>query len=267
METIERKSMLYKTGVEYGDYTMNHVLGCAHGCRYPCYAMLMAKRFGRVSDYREWCEPKLVSNTLELLRGEIPRLRNRISNVQLCFTTDSFMYGYPEVGEVSLEAIYLLNSADIPCRVLTKGTLPRELAESSRGNEYGISLVSLDESFREAYEPGSAPFIERIAGLRALHDQGLYTWVSMEPYPTPYMCDQSLEEVLDSVTFVDKIIFGRMNYNRHVKEYPNSKRWYNECAFEVQEFCADRNIECLIKKGTITNFNETELIDAKRSAA
>jgi len=26
---IERKSMLYQTGVEYGDYTMNHVLGCA----------------------------------------------------------------------------------------------------------------------------------------------------------------------------------------------------------------------------------------------
>ena len=26
---IERKSMLYRTKVEYGDYTMNHVMGCA----------------------------------------------------------------------------------------------------------------------------------------------------------------------------------------------------------------------------------------------
>ena len=33
---IERKTMLYKTGVEYGDYTMNHIQGCAHGCKYPC---------------------------------------------------------------------------------------------------------------------------------------------------------------------------------------------------------------------------------------
>ena len=48
MQYIERKSMLYKTGVEYGDYTMNHVQGCSHGCKYPCYAFLMAKRFGRV---------------------------------------------------------------------------------------------------------------------------------------------------------------------------------------------------------------------------
>ena len=40
---IERKTMLYKTGVEYGDYTMNHIQGCAHGCKYPCYAFMMKK--------------------------------------------------------------------------------------------------------------------------------------------------------------------------------------------------------------------------------
>ena len=71
MDTITRKSMLYKTGVEYGDYTMNHVLGCSHGCLYPCYAFLMAKRFGKVGNYEQWCTPKLVSNALELLDHEI----------------------------------------------------------------------------------------------------------------------------------------------------------------------------------------------------
>jgi hypothetical protein len=45
-DTIQRKSLLYKTGVEYGDYTINHVQGCSHGCKYPCYAFLMSKRFG-----------------------------------------------------------------------------------------------------------------------------------------------------------------------------------------------------------------------------
>ena len=41
---IKRKSMLYVTGVEYGDYTMNHVLGCSHGCKYPCYAYMLKKK-------------------------------------------------------------------------------------------------------------------------------------------------------------------------------------------------------------------------------
>ncbi len=53
---IQRKSMLYVTGVEYGDYTMNHVLGCAHGCKYPCYAYLMKRRFGQVDSYEGWLE-------------------------------------------------------------------------------------------------------------------------------------------------------------------------------------------------------------------
>lgn len=74
---IQRKSMLYETGVEYGDYTMNHVLGCAHGCKFPCYAYLQKKRFGKVADYEEWCNPYLVSNTIQLLTEEIPKLKKR----------------------------------------------------------------------------------------------------------------------------------------------------------------------------------------------
>ena len=102
MQTITRKSMLYKTDVEYGDYTMNHVLGCFHGCKYPCFAYLMAKRFGKCKSYEEWCKPKIVSNTLELLDKELPKLKNKIKSVQLCFTTDPFMTDYPDVQKMSI---------------------------------------------------------------------------------------------------------------------------------------------------------------------
>ena len=51
----------------------------------------MKKRFGQIKDYESWLEPVLVSNTLELLDKEIPRLRDKIQSVQLCFTTDPFM--------------------------------------------------------------------------------------------------------------------------------------------------------------------------------
>ena len=81
-ETIKRKSMLYKTGVEYGDYTMNHVLGCSHGCQYPCYAMMIAKRYGRVKSYEDWCEPRLVENALELLDREILKLKDKIKIIR-----------------------------------------------------------------------------------------------------------------------------------------------------------------------------------------
>jgi len=94
MDTIKRKTLLYKTGVEYGDYTINHVQGCSHGCLYPCYAMMMAKRFGKVKDYNEWIKPKIVSNAVELLKREIPRYKDKIKFVHFCFSTDPFMYEY-----------------------------------------------------------------------------------------------------------------------------------------------------------------------------
>jgi len=252
MKTITRKTMLYKTGVEYGDYTMNHVLGCAHGCKFPCYAYLMKKRFGEIVSYEDWLEPRLVSNTLELLDTEIPRLRDKIKSVQLCFTTDPFMCGYPEIEEMSIAAIKKLNAAGIKCSILTKGILPIQLAEFSKENEYGITLISLDESFRSRMEPGAVAYVDRLAALRALHDMGCKTWISMEPYPTPNLVEQDIASLLDAVSFADKIIFGRINYNKAVTAFPDHKVFYNEQAQTVITFCEAHGTEYHIKEGTIT---------------
>lgn len=252
MKTITRKTMLYQTSVEYGDYTINHVQGCAHGCKFPCYAFLMKKRFGQIKDYEEWLEPCLVSNTLELLDREIPRLHDRIQSVQLCFTTDPFMNGYPEVSAMSIAAIRRLNNAGIRCTTLTKGILPMELAQLSPENEHGITLISLDERYREKMEPGASPYADRLAALRALHDAGCRTWVSIEPYPTPNLIEQDLQNILDAVNFVDKIIFGRTNYCKEVNAYKQHKAFYNKLAVQVTEFCEQNGIQYHIKEKTIT---------------
>jgi DNA repair photolyase len=249
---IERKSMLYQTGVEYGDYTMNHVLGCAHGCKYPCYAFLMKKRFGQVKTYDDWRQPYLVSNTLELLDQEIPKLKRKIKSVQLCFTTDPFMYGYQEIADMSMAAIRRLNAEKIKCCVLTKGILPIELADLYKRNEYGITLVSLDELYRERIEPGAAPYSERLAALKALHDAGCKTWVSIEPYPTPNLIKQDLSKILEAVSFTDRIIFGRTNYCKDISAYKKNKEFYNKCATQVITYCKNNKIACHIKTGTIT---------------
>lgn len=252
MQTITRKTMLYKTGVEYGDYTMNHVLGCSHGCKYPCYAYLMKKRFGQVKDYTDWCEPKIVANTLELLDAEIPKLKGKIKSVFLCFSTDPFPLDDigNEVEMMSLRAIRKLNDAGIKCTVLTKGLLP--YSALSDMNEYGISLVSLNEGFRERYEPNTASYSARIERLKFLHDMDYKTWVSMEPYPTPNIVQQSLLKLLGHVSFVDKIVFGRWNYNKRVSDYLRSdKDFYNRCAKTVKTFCECNGIECHIKRGPI----------------
>lgn len=251
-KTMQRKSMLYKTGVEYGDYTVNFVQGCVHGCKYPCYAFSMAKRFGIVKTYDDWINPVIVSNTLELLDKELPKMYNQITNVQLCFTTDPFMYNYDDVKDMSLNVIKKINSYNIPCHILTKGILPLELLKTSKINVYGITLVSLDEDFRNSYEPGTSNYVERVKSLKTLHDNGYKTWVSIEPYPTPNIIEQDLIEILDAIKFVDKIVFGRLHYNKKVSEYKDYKKFYNNCADIVEDYCKKNNIEVYIKNKTRT---------------
>ena len=183
-------------------------------------------------------------------------MKNKIESVQLCFTTDPFMYGYDEIAKMSLEAVHLLNVYGIRCTVLTKGLLPIELADKKKyplDNEYGITLISLDETYREKMEPAAAPYAKRLEAMKALSEAGRRTWVSMEPYPTPNLIEQELQNLLEAVSFTDRIIFGRTNYCTEVtKGYPQHKIFYNKKAQEVINFCTERNIAYHIKEKTIT---------------
>lgn len=245
METIVRKTLLYRSAL--GFYGVNHVQGCAHGCRYPCYAYKLASQHGRVRDYAEWCRPKLVANALELLENELGRLKRKPESVHLCLSTDPFMTGYPEVGEMSLKIIARINAHGIPCSVLTKGILPPDLADRVRfrsDNTYRISLISLDEDFRRKWEPQTAPYRDRIQALKYLHDRGCHTEVHMEPYPTPNMLKQDLAAILETVAFVDAVYFSGWNYNPEAGQYPGRKAFYAGQIRIVEEFCARRRIRC-----------------------
>ena len=157
------------------------------------------------------------------------------------------------LSELSLKIIDKLNMNNIRCTVLTKGVYPKELADRnglSINNEYGITLVSLNEDFRKEFEPNSAAFKDRIKALKQLHDKGLKTWVSMEPYPTPNLIKQDLLEILEGVSFVNKIVFGRLNYSVKSSEFKYSKEFYNSLALSVIKFCKRNKIAYYIKQGT-----------------
>ncbi len=258
---LTRKSLLYRSKVEYGGWTINHVQGCSHGCRYPCYAMMLSRRVGRVADYEEWITPRVVENALELLEQELSRLDAQIESVHLSFTTDPFMYdrvrSVPDasVCDMTLGIIKRLNNAGIPVTTLTKGVYPDELRALSHMhplNSYGISLVSLSEEFREEWEPGAAPAEARIAALEALADRGHHTWASIEPYPTPNIdvTADNVEALLERISFVDSVVFGKWNYNALATSYDREHGFYAGAAARVRAWCNERGKALHIKKST-----------------
>jgi DNA repair photolyase len=246
MDTIRRKSLLYRSGL--GFWCVNHVQGCAHACKYPCYAFLMARQYGRARDDDDWSQPRLVENAVELLDRQLARRRDRIEAVHLCLTTDPFMVGYPEVTALSMSLIERLNARRVRASVLTKGILPAELAGQrfDRANTVGISLVSLDEDFRRRFEPGAAPYRERIAALERLHATGCRTLVHIEPYPTPNIVRQEILPLLEAVAFVDELYFGRWNYSPLAGRSAQSEDFYRAQGQIVRAFCQRHHIHATI---------------------
>lgn len=72
----------------------------------------------------------------------------------------------------------------------------------------------------------------------------------MEPYPTPNLIRQDLIKILDAVSFVDRIIFGRLNYNVKSSEFKYTKEFYNSFSLSVIKFCKKHGIDYHIKQGT-----------------
>ena len=69
---------------------------------------------------------------------------------------------------MSLNIINRLNQDNIKAVTLTKSVLPEKLLETSKINEYGITLVSLDEKFRKKYEPFTSKYDDRMNALKKL---------------------------------------------------------------------------------------------------
>jgi hypothetical protein len=56
---------------------------------------------------------------------------------------------------------------------------------------------------------------------------------------------------------VDRIVFGRTNYNKVVSQYKDHKAFYDRQAAIVMQFCESHKIDCYIKKGTVTHLEKT----------
>jgi uncharacterized Fe-S cluster-containing radical SAM superfamily protein len=152
------------------------------------------------------------------------------------------MVGYSEVQQLSLESIRMINKNGISCGILTKGVLRPNLRNWISGIIMEYLWFRWMKNFEKMGTWGGA-YQERIDALRYLHSKGMHTWVHMEPYPTPNIISQDLNEILEEISFVDSIDFCRWNYSSLISHFPDSNGFYRAMEEQVRTFCEAHGIE------------------------
>ena len=204
VNNIEAKSIITKSKLPDADYVINPYVGCPHKCIY-CYAEFM-KRFSS-HIYEEWgdfldvkiCNESIKTSQFEnslILFGSVTDAYNPFEK-KYCVTRKTL-----EAFTDSNTKIDILTKSDLVLRDI-------DLLKRIPNVRVGISLNTLDDTFRKEEEPFASSVEKRIEALKKLHDEKIYTYLFMSPI-FPGITD--FKGIIDKVApYVDLLCFENLN--------------------------------------------------------
>lgn len=202
--------------LEYAPLAANPYRGCGHACAY-CYVPLVTKQLRAEFDAgaieRKDFAKKLTADAKKYEAAEIAE------QVMLSFTTDPYHPGDCSLTSVALE---ILKGHGLAFCTLTKGGTKAWMdVHRFRPDRdaFASTLTTLDDRFSQKWERRAALPGDRLRALRAFHDRGIFTWVSLEP---TLDVEASLAVVEATHDFVDLYKVGRANY---LKEITRTTDW------------------------------------------
>jgi len=215
-------------------YACNVAWGCLNRCAY-CYVPKVARQ-KRTMMMRLPKKPPV-----DLVGKQFKSMSRRPEGVFLSFLTDPFLVEDRKSTE------------DLISFLLDEGVKVATLSKLSVSFYYvcqGMTIVSLEGDFWKKFEPNTiAPRLrlDLLEDCKSHHD---FVWVSMEPYPPSVIYKQDIRELLEELSFVDLIVFGKWNYDSRAKT-EEARREYCENITILTDFCKDNNIRLHVKSDTL----------------
>lgn len=207
--SVKGCSIIYAPSGQAGEYSAlatNPYRGCGHKCAY-CYVPNVLRMTRE--EFDAGAVPR--ENFLRNLEKDARKYQTLgiTEQVMLSFTTDPYAPGDTTLTRQTLE---VLQAYGLGICTLTKGgtkaLMDMEIFRSGR-DAFASTLTSLDENFSLKWERDAAVPAKRIEALRAFHENGIFTWVSLEPVLDTAA---TLEIIRQTHTFVDLYKIGRVNY-------------------------------------------------------
>ncbi len=191
---------------EYSALAANPYRGCGHSCAY-CYVPLVTKQdrleFNAGAVERKAFLHNLTKDAVKYKAAGITE------QVMISFTSDPYHAGD---SSLTLDSFLVMQEHGLAICALTKGGT-RALRDIDifrpERDAFASTLTSLDDRFSKKWESGAALPGDRLAALRAFHERGIFTWVSLEP---TIDVESSLSIVDATHSFVDLYKVGRVNY-------------------------------------------------------
>lgn len=207
--SLKGASYIYAPAGQAGEYAplaCNPYRGCGHGCAY-CYVPLVTKQSRPEFDKGAVLRTGFMKGLFR--DAKLYKQAGITEQVMLSFTSDPYHLGDTEPTRATLEV--LIESGLGICTLTKGGTRAvRDLDLFRPGRDsFASTLTSLDEAFSQRWERNAALPADRIEALKAFHETGIFTWVSLEP---TLDIESSLSIVAATHGFVNLYKIGRVNY-------------------------------------------------------
>lgn len=191
---------------EYAPLACNPYRGCGHKCAY-CYVPKVLRMSREEFDAGATPRPGFLTALTKDARKY--KAAGITEQVMFSFTTDVYN---PSDTTITRDCLRIIQDHGMGICVLTKGG-SRALADIDLfrpdRDAFASTLTTLDDEFSLKWERGAALPADRIAALKAFHERGIFTWVSLEP---TLDCDSSMAIIEATHGFVDLFKIGRANY-------------------------------------------------------
>lgn len=203
IQTIEAKNMSVKSDLPASDYVINPYVGCSHRCRY-CYASFMKRFTGHTEEWGTFVDVKQCPS------WKLPR-NIAGKTLLLSSVTDPYQPLEVKYGATGKALRHILGTP-AKIEILTKSHLVTkdiDLFLQFSNIRIGISMNTLDDSFRRDMEPGASSVARRLDALKRLRQAGLATYLFVSPI-FPGLTDLD-RLVAEAAPYVQEICFENLN--------------------------------------------------------
>ncbi len=247
VKEVSCSQALSLSGLE-SDYSLNPYRGCSHGCLY-CYAPCV------INESREWGSFVDVKRNIPNVLAKELKTKTK-GSVRLGSVTDPYQE-VEKLYQLTRMCLLQLKKAKAHVIIQTKSDLVTRDIDlfTEMDVDVGMTVTSMNNEFRDRFEPGTPTIEERLSALKKMNDSGVNTWAFIGPL-IPGENDDiiQLEELVESLNavgvyelYLDKLnmrdgIWSRFEQvldedrvNRYREIYSQRNRYFQERKERLQK--------------------------------